>query len=77
MGDNVSLEPIEQSLKGQNRYSNFQKNRREWLAAYLMILPNFIGFFIFHVDSDSGHHYDWFYQLGSDKYPQVGRTLKL
>ena len=26
---------------------NFYKHWREWLAAYLMILPNFLGFFIF------------------------------
>lgn len=47
MSNSVSLELIEQELKNKPRHSNFQKNWREWLAGYLMILPNFLGFFIF------------------------------
>jgi multiple sugar transport system permease protein len=47
MSIGISQEPIEKIINKPSGRFNFQKNWREWLAGYLMILPNFLGFFIF------------------------------
>lgn len=44
--NNAEYKQFEKKLSDKPR-SNFKKNWREWLAGYLMLLPNFIGFFIF------------------------------
>jgi ABC-type sugar transport system permease subunit len=47
MSIDISQDSIKKVFDKRPRPSNFQKNGREWLAGYLMILPNFLGFFIF------------------------------
>lgn len=47
MNNSASQEKKKQKLMEKRQPSNFQKNWREWLAGYLMLLPNFLGFFIF------------------------------
>lgn len=47
MSVDISQESVNKVIHKQPRHSNFQKNWRQWLAGYLMLLPNFLGFFVF------------------------------